>query len=898
MGKIGSTGGAVASLWLLAAACLPGGERKGGAWAPQVNHAPVVSSLVLTPSSPLASDAVTVSAVATDPDGDPVTLSYAWKRNGAVLAGAIAATLPARTASAGDVVTAVVSATDGLLTTSAEASATIRATPFTLQGTPPGRVPYGTLVQFQLTATASDATPPGDFVLDHGPAGMTVSPTGLVSWTAALPMFDGALDVRWQVSLAGYPDALLAGTIRVEDALRRQPFFRYGAEIPIWHSGLKILDLDGDGRAEALVASYWGLAELALAGGSLVQRWAYPFSPASSGAVGAVAAGDVNGDGKAEIFLAVGDAVVQIDGATRRETARYQSGGLFSCVDLAVADLEPDGALELACLGATSSFPYDTSSRIVVLDAATLGVKWQTADLALGRAMAVGNVDGDAALEIVTSGGFVFDGATGANQWAYGPGFGRDLAVGDLDGDGVAEIVGLATSAAAAARGFSAVSKAQLWELAGSFEAVSLADVDGDGIPEVVTGDEGWGSVTAHRWVPAQSAFDVVFQLNSQDYGVSSLGAGDLDGDGLAEVVWGSGAGSSGPDVLAMAGRHPAWAVEWTNQDPRQLDGPFVGARPARLAGGATRVLYGVPRTDSGYAGYRIVSLDPATGAVAVSPEEGSNWSRAAALDAADVDGDGVDEALIATANLYDAYLAAIDLGSGAAKWTSGSLGTGLQIAHGDLGGDGVPDLVALVSGTPGVYAYDVKSQVLLGTGGGTSQGIALALADLDGDGIPEVVVLFADALQVLRRSGPAGLVQQASAAVSGAIDLAVSDLAGDGVPEIYVLTGDPYPAVRRYDAALAPLGSFAVSLAARSLHVERLGVVHRNLLVGIGGGFLYPDIPSMLLAVDPVTGAEVWHSPALWGAVARASLSYVDVDGDGVPEIAFGTDRGMYLTR
>jgi hypothetical protein len=51
-------------------------------------------------------------------------------------------------------------------------------------------------------------------------------------------------------------------------------------------------------------------------------------------------------------------------------------------------------------------------------------------------------------------------------------------------------------------------------------------------------------------------------------------------------------------------------------------------------------------------------------------------------------------------------------------------------------------------------------------------------------------------------------------------------------------------------------------------------------------------------VAVDPVTGAEVWRSPDLWGTPGRASLSYVDVRGDSTPEIAFGTDRGMYLTR
>jgi len=54
-----------------------------------------------------------------------------------------------------------------------------------------------------------------------------------------------------------------------------------------------------------------------------------------------------------------------------------------------------------------------------------------------GTSMAIGNVDNDLALEIVTSDGFVFDGANHQNQWAYGPGFGSIIDVGDVNGDGV-----------------------------------------------------------------------------------------------------------------------------------------------------------------------------------------------------------------------------------------------------------------------------------------------------------------------------------------------------------------------------------------------------------------------------------------------------------------------------
>jgi hypothetical protein len=44
--------------------------------------------------------------------------------------------------------------------------------------------------------------------------------------------------------------------------------------------------------------------------------------------------------------------------------------------------------------------------------------------------------------------------------------------------------------------------------------------------------------------------------------------------------------------------------------------------------------------------------------------------------------------------------------------------------------------------------------------------------------------------------------------------------------------------------------------------------------------------------------GQEIWRSPPLLGLVSRGSSSYVDADGDGKTDIAFGTSTGMYLTR
>ncbi|GEJ57761.1 FG-GAP-like repeat-containing protein [Anaeromyxobacter diazotrophicus] len=865
------------------------------------NRPPAVS-VALSPANPRPSDVLTAQVTASDPDGDPLTLSYAWKVAGTLVAGETGATLPGGHAAVGDLVTVVVTASDGVASTTATASVTLP--PFILLGSPPAQIAAGQGVSFQLTASSVDGSQPGAFALEYGPAGMTVSPAGLVSWPASLPMFDRSLDVHYAVTLAGSPTSRFTGTLQVVDPARQPPLYRTGIEIPVWHSGLRVADLDGDGRAEMLVASGSGLYELARSGSGYAQRWAYPFSPGDTDTVQAVAVRDLDGDGKPEIFFSTGDLVVELDGASRREVGRYESGGAFACRDLELADVDRDGAVELVCLGAASTYAYETAGKVVVFDAKTLAVRWQTASLSsIGGTLAVGDVDGDAALEIVTSGGYVFDGITQQNEWAYGPGFGRAVGVGDLDGDGVAEIVGMQDWNAFDI--FSAVLKSPLKEGTGfDFDALLVADLDGDGRAEILIGDGQWGNVTAYRYDRSSNALSTLFQINSQNHGVTSLGVGDVDGDGANEFVWGSGATSSGEDSFVIAGLDPTIAVEWTNTNPNELDGPFVGARPAHLGAGADRLLFAVASTNSSYDGTRVIALDPATGLFQVSQELGTNWNRRAALDVADYDGDGVDEVLLGTSALYDGYFTAFDFSAGAAEWTSAKL-TNVAVAavtHADLNGDGYADLVA-VTGDGYVRAHDVKHQALLWTSTGLgSNGVDVAVADLDADGSPEIVALASGRVVVYRRTaGTVAWIEAASQAVTGGAALLVGDADGDGTPEIYVLQSTYGGAtVLRFSAALVALGSLSLDAPVQSLHLEDLGYGRKNLVVSVGSPGAYPTTTTRprLVALDPLTGAEIWRSPTLWGTVPNHSLSYVDVNGDGRRELAFGTTYGMYLTR
>lgn len=220
----------------------------------------------------------------------------------------------------------------------------------------------------------------------------------------------------------------------------------------------------------------------------------------------------------------------------------------------------------------------DGDSEVVFLSAGRLIARrpdgitvWSGAPLELWRIDAVADLNGDGALEIVTTGrrGLVaiFDGSTGGLLWRTSPAFiGPEVGavrVADLDGDGVSDLyvadlacgtpgsLGDVALAFSFARGFEpGVDDGRthrLWQLERGRDADCgmndvVADLDGDSIPEVVV----WGSELAYVHdgasgarissgdVAAQGGFPLGFPL---PYGRVRTDVTDLDGDGAREIV-------------------------------------------------------------------------------------------------------------------------------------------------------------------------------------------------------------------------------------------------------------------------------------------------------------------------------------------------------------------------
>lgn len=901
----GLASGLVALSALLALAGCGGGGGGGGGSPP--NTAPNITGAAITPAAAYTNDTLVASATVSDPDNNTVTTTYEWRRNGTVVGGQTSSSFPANLTTKNDTIVVRITANDGRAQTTAEASTVILDSPavLSLQAPAPTALSYGDTASFKVTATDADDDAIPGFEVAFGPAGFSVTPQGDVTWTAAGPLFDRATDFNWGVRVLGAETPPLTGTIAVTDATRDYPLRRANLSIPIQHSGLRIADLDGNGSEEILIGSSQAVYVLSRSGSVYRQSWVYPFDTGPGDTYGnglqAVTSADIDGDHRQEIFFSKAGRLVRLDGIERREAASAD----VRCRGLEVADLDGNGTQELVCLGTVSGYEFEMNGRIVVLNPDTLAEIWSTPQLSVGRVMAIGNVDGDPALEIVTGGGFVYDGATHENQWNHGDQFGRALDTGDLDGDGIEEII--AAGYWLNIRAYSAASQSILWEFAlpsSDIYSVAIADANGDGDIEAIIGSGPNGDLLGLGYNTTTHQPELLWQVDPQEDGVSAVAVGDVDADGTDEVVWGAGQGSSLRDQIVIATVTPTLNVEWQSGSIPELVGPFYGGDLARIGGGASRLMFAVSRSDS-FDGMRAIAVTPMTGEFESSDELADISSQQSALAIADYDQDNIDEVLFSD---YDRF-GAFDSAAESVEWQSTPQNPphrGFAIEPADMNGDGHADLVGLTD-RGYVEIHDIHGQSLLwrGThqGNGTSFSAALALGDLDDDGEQEIVAAFRDRIVIYGKDSTGTTYAERANITHGStiMDVVVADLDGDSEPEIYVLSLPlliTEPSLHVFDANLQVVRAMHIDAFASALFVEQSAFARKNLLLAIDGDNYLSDGNSELRAIDPVTGAAVWHSPPLAGRVSRDSLQFVDVDGDGADEITFGTANGMYQTR
>ena len=235
-----------------------------------------------------------------------------------------------------------------------------------------------------------------------------------------------------------------------------------------------------------------------------------------------VAAGDMDGDGAAELVVGAGDgpnnaAVVRVFRADKTLVLEFVPLSSQNGARVAVADLDGDGQAEIivAPAGGTDStvavYSYDKNAKKMVSTGITFAA--YSAAYTNGVNIAVADIEGIGRPQIVTAPGF----------GKQNPGLVRTWKVDATNGMG----------------NWTVTQQGNGTPLSAAFGAtVAAGDVDGDGKDEIIAGTAGSGSsVTIIKADGTQSSFKAF-----DKYGVN-VAAADLDGDGAAEII-----AAQGPD--------------------------------------------------------------------------------------------------------------------------------------------------------------------------------------------------------------------------------------------------------------------------------------------------------------------------------------------------------------
>lgn len=321
------------------------------------------------------------------------------------------------------------------------------------------------------------------------------------------------------------------------------------------------------------------------------------------------------------------------------------------------------------------------------------------------------------------------------------------LAFGDFNGDGVLDLVTAGytgwegEASVLLGNGDGTFSPLQTLQAEGNYSnALSVGDVNGDGVLDLVTA--GFTGIAGEVTVflgEGDGTFAEVQTYRTEHWNTLALSLGDLNGDGVLDLVT-AGDGLTGGEITVGLGGEDGTFSQW-----QTLGAGYASLRVELGDLNGDGVLDIVASGTDGYTGEVRVYLNNGdgtfTGGLSIAT---ANDARALSL--GDLNGDGMFDIVTAGTTYEGDPEVAIFLGKQdgtlAAGQTFLSQGGNIRaVSLGDMNGDGVLDIATTSSG------IGARTNIFTGRGDGTfietgtyvsagSTFFASSLADLNGDGV------------------------------------------------------------------------------------------------------------------------------------------------------------------
>lgn len=246
----------------------------------------------------------------------------------------------------------------------------------------------------------------------------------------------------------------------------------------------------------------------------------------------------------------------------------------------------------------------------------------------------------------------------------------------DINGDGISEL--LSSDHWGTVRVSDTRQDAVLWTHQPSHDtaAMTIADLDQDGKPDVIYGDGQWGSLHALN----ASTGEEFWAIDNPNHGVTQIIVADLDKDGKQDIGWGGGYSSSGEDnfyVHDVASKAAKWISEITDMPAQAVALADVNQDGTLDAIYATNGGSSVPSVIKAYDTSTKAMLWSVTAAA-------NNWGGTMTIETADLDKDGGTDIIIGTSSIYTSLVRVLDAKDGSLRY---------EVTLGE--GDSVTDLLA-----------------------------------------------------------------------------------------------------------------------------------------------------------------------------------------------------------